>query len=246
MVALAGTKRDYPEQTSKVTINRDIDFTSEIPMQSVGIKHTSLELKCDASHFAIYDHVKWRNTSVDPLRVNLEAIATAWVRDKADQTISLLFGTNVTALSGTIGDWGTSTVNPYLDIERAQKVISDNGGMADRIIMHSLARAVGLGNPNTKNLSSTSVIPGSSQQASGDVSFLPGGYTVYVDPGATTTALVIWDNEAAEWDQGPEGTVSYRQDNRFRQGYIRFSWNRPFIKDFGKIRRILGINTVTP
>jgi|SRR5215510_12971361 len=246
MVALSGTKRDYPEQTSKVTINRDIDFTSEIPMQAVGLKHTSIELKCDASHFAIYDHVKWRNTSVDPLRVNLEAIATAWVRDKADQVISLMFATNVTVLAGTIADWGTSTSNPYLDIERAQKLINDNGGVADRIMMHSLARAVGLGNPNTKNQMSTSVIPGSSSQSGTDNSFFPSGYTVYIDPGAPTNALVIFDSEIAEWDQGPEGSVQYRQDNRFRQGYIRFSWNRPLIKDFSKIRRITPINTVTP
>ena len=240
-VPVAGTVRKYPELTSRLTVNRNIDFTQDIPVKSVGLKSTSIELKCDAMHFAIYDHANWRPHQVDLLRTNIEAIGFAFIRDKADQVVTLLTDTAITAVVGT--DWGVSTNNPYLDFARAQKAINDNHGVADKAMLNEIARAVIRGNPNAKTILDTSRVDQSGGKVvSGDV-FI-NGYTTYIENGFGNTLLVIWDNEAVEWDQGPEGTVNYREDRRFRTGYIRFTWNKPLIIDLGKIRRVTGITTV--
>ena len=240
-VQVQGTIRKYPELTSRLTVNRNIDFTQDIPVKSVGLKSTQIELKCDAMHFAIYDHANWRPHQVDLLRTNIEAIGFAFIRDKADQVVTLLTDTAITAITGT--DWGVSTNNPYLDFAKAQKAINDNNGVADKAMLNEIARAVIRGNPNAKTTMDTSRVDQSgSKVVVGDV-FI-NGYTTYIENGFGNTLLVVWDNEAVEWDQGPEGTVNYREDRRFRTGYIRFTWNKPLIIDLGKIRRVTGITTV--
>lgn len=239
-VNLASTKRVYPEVTSRININRNIDFTQDIAVQTMGLKSTTLELKCDAAAFAIYDHTKWRPHSVDILRTNIEGIGLAFIRDKADQVITLLFDTGITAVVGE--DWGDSTKNPYKKLAVAQKAINDNNGLANKMMISEIARAALRGNPNTKTQSDTSKIEQSGGRIiQGDVYI--NGYTNYIDNGATDTIAVIWDDDFHEWNQGPEGTVSSREDIRFRDRYVRFSWNLPKRIDDGKIRRITGITT---
>ena len=241
VVNVAGTKRTYPELTSRVTINRNIDFTQDMIMQSVGLKKTDLELKCDGATFAIYDHTNWRPHTVDYFRANLEAIGAAFIRDKADQVVTLITDTGITAVTGT--DWGVSTNNPYLDLARTQKAINDNHGLAQKLMMNEIGRAVMRGNPNTKTQMDTSRVEQSGGRIiSGDI--FVNAFTNYVDNGFANNLAVMWDDDFVEWNQGPEGTVTFREDRRFRSGFVRFSWNLPKIIDLGKIRRITGINTV--
>jgi hypothetical protein len=207
----------------------------------MGLKQTTLELKCDAAYFAIYDHTKWRPHSVDLFRTNIEGIGMAFLRDKADQVVTLITDTGITAITGT--DWGVATNNPYLDLAKAQKAINDNNGLAQKLMMNEIARAVMRGNPNTKTQMDTSKVEQSGGRViSGDI-FI-NAFTNYIDNGFGNTVATMWDDDFVEWNQGPEGTVSFREDKKFRDGYIRFSWNLPKIIDTGKIRRITGINTV--
>lgn len=241
VVNLSDTIRIYPEVTSRVNVLRNIDFTQDIPIQSMGLKTTTLNLKCDAASFAIYDHTNWRPRSIDVLRTNIEGFGLAFIRDQADQVVTLLTDTAITAITGT--DWGVSTNNPYLDIAKAQKVINDNHGLANKVIMNEIAWAVMRGNPNTKALTDTSNIQQSgSRVMNGDI--FVNAYTNYIDNGLANNIMTVWDNDFVEWNQGPMGTVTDRENKRFRNVYIRFSWNLPNRIDGGKIRRVTGINTV--
>ena len=241
VVNVAGTKRIYPEVTSRINIARNIDFTQDLVVQSMGLKQTTVELKCDAAYFAIYDHTKWRPHSVDLFRTNLEGLGMGFVRDQADQVVTLITDTAITAITGT--DWGVTTNNPYLDLAKAQKAINDNNGLASKLMMNEIARAVMRGNPNTKTQMDTSKIETSGGRViSGDI--FVNAFTNYIDNGFANNLAVMWDDAFVEWNQGPQGTVSFREDRKFRDGYVRFSWNKPLIIDTGKIRRITGINTV--
>lgn len=240
VVNLSGTKRTYPEVTSRLSVQRNIDFTSDQPIQAIGLKTTDINLKCDGLGFAIYDHAKWRPHSVDILRTNIEGIGQAFIRDKADQTLVLIFDVAIPAIAGV--DWGDVTKNPYRDIAKAQKAVNDNNGFAGKLMLNEIARAALRGNPNTKTQMDTSNINQSGGRVvQGDV--FVNGYTNYVDPAVSDTIAVLWDDDFIEWNQGPEGTVSSREDLKFRDRYFRFSWNLPKRIDDGKIRRITGITT---
>ena len=236
-VDIEGTKYEYPELTSRVTISRNITYGDPIAIKSVGIKHNTKELLCDAAHFAMFDDVRYRPTSVDIWRTNLEAIGAAFIRDTAEQVSELLLSASITTIAA-LGLWTTSTVNPYIDIAKAFKDIEDNNGMPDKSATHDLVMAAHAGNPNTKTDAMTS------QPERYGAKTLNGslysGLESWIDNLMHTQKVTVWDSFFAPFVRGPQGVGQYRDVPRFQNGWLSFQWKLMFLADLTKIRMITG------
>jgi hypothetical protein len=239
-VDLQMTVYEYPELTSRVTINRNITYGDNIPVKSVGLKHNKQNLKCDAAHFSMFDDVRYRPFSVDIWRTNLEAIGEAFILDSAQQVAETLKSTSIPAMAGT--DWGDITKNPYLDIAKAIRLIDDNDGTGARIALHGIPLAQLAGNPNAKTLSQTSQPgPYGPKTGSGVLYF---GLEHFEDSLMDIANATIWDPFYIPELRGPRGTANYRDVPRFANGYLTFEWKLIFIANAQKARRITGISLI--
>jgi hypothetical protein len=236
-IDVEGTKYEYPELTSRVTISRNITYGVDIPIKSVGIANRALDLLCDASHFAMFDDVRYRPHSVDVWRVNLEAIGVAFIRDTAEQVAELLLDSNITH-NAAAGLWTDSTKNPYLDVAQAIIDIQSNNGNPDRFFTDDMVIAAFQGNVNTKGLAQPSKPIneiGAGQMAP---SWLYSGIETWRDSLMTTGQGTLIDTFFFPFVRGPQGTGQYREVPRFLNGNVSFQWKRLFSADWSKARII--------
>jgi len=238
-VDIEGTKYEYPELTSRVTISRNITYGDNIAVKAVGIKHNTKELLCDAAHFAMFDDVRYRPTSVDIWRTNLEAIGAAFIRDTAEQVSELLQSASITTIAA-IALWTTSTTNPYIDVAKAFKDIEDNNGMPDKAATHDLVVAAMAGNPNTKTQLMTSQPPAYGAKVL-PTGWLYSGVESHIDNLMHVQKATIWDSFFAPFVRGPQGVAQYREVPRFLNGWLSFQWKLMFLADLTKIRILTGL-----
>jgi len=238
-IDVEGTKYEYPELTSRVTISRNITYGVDIPIKSVGIAHKQVELQCDASHFAMFDDVKYRPRSVDVWRVNLEAIGVAFIRDTAEQVAELLLDSGIT-VNAAAGAWTDDTKNPYLDVAQAIIDIDSNNGMPDKFFTSDMVVAAFAGNKNTKTINQTSQPPPYGA-ASIPAGWLYSGVEVWKDSLMTSGQGTLIDSFYWPFVRGPSGTGQYREVPRFLNGNVAFQWKRMFTTDFTKGRIINGL-----